>query len=130
MTSSLLLAILAASAQASVVEEKRIAAGAPAVSTVGAVNVKPKVDLNTLISHSDYPNLALRRSEQGTVKVRLTIDAGGSTTGCEVLSSSGSKSLDETTCRLLRQKAKFEPARDADGNPAISTVEYSHKWRL
>jgi TonB family protein len=68
-----------------------------------------------IISEDDYPAPALRNEEQGTVHIRLDVDETGAVRGCAVTRSSGSASLDETTCRLFQERAHFRPARDRRG---------------
>jgi TonB family protein len=68
-----------------------------------------------LISEDDYPAPALRNQEQGTVYIRLDVAETGSVRGCAVTRSSGSASLDETTCRLFQERAHFRPAHDKRG---------------
>ena len=75
-----------------------------------------------LISSDDYPPSALRNEEQGTVRVRLSIDTSGRVTNCSVTQSSGSSQLDSTTCRLLQRRARFTPARDNRGQPIADTI--------
>ena len=42
-------------------------------------------------------------------------------TDCSVTSSSGSSALDQATCRILRSRARFTPARDSSGNPTTGS---------
>jgi periplasmic protein TonB len=87
-------------------------------------------NLQGVFSNDDYPPSAMDNNEQGTVHVVLTIGTSGRVTGCSVSSSSGSRTLDQTTCRILSARAKFSPAQDANGNPIESTFSQSITWRL
>ena len=87
-------------------------------------------NLATYLSDFDYPVEARQRREQGTVSFRLTIGPDGRPTECVVTQSSGSAILDETTCRLMRERPRFTPARDRNGNPVSDTVEARIRWRL
>jgi TonB family protein len=89
----------------------------------------PRGTLAQLFSDADYPTDALRRHEQGKVDFRLDIDAAGAVAGCTVTHSSGSASLDEATCRILRERARFRPARDADGKARTDRFEGHIIWR-
>ena len=91
---------------------------------------KPRANLAGLITGEDYPPAAQRNEEEGTVRVRLTVGANGRVSDCTVTSSSGSSSLDSTTCRLLRSRARFTPARDNQGNPTTDTYSQSIRWQL
>ncbi|MBA2467405.1 MAG: energy transducer TonB [Sphingomonas sp.] len=87
-------------------------------------------NLQGLIRTSDYPSSAIEREEQGTVAVVLQIGANGRVSNCSVANSSGSKSLDSTTCRVLTSRAKFTPARDSSGNATTGTIRQRITWRL
>jgi TonB family protein len=91
---------------------------------------RAKANIPSLFSDEDYPASALRAGEQGTVRYRLEIGANGRVTGSAVTVSSGSAALDSTTCRLLRSRARFTPARDGNGNPVPDTAEGAVVWRL
>ena len=73
---------------------------------------------------------AIRAEEEGAVMVRLTVGTNGRVTDCTVTSSSGSRTLDDTTCRILRGRAKFSPATDNRGNPVSDTVNQRIRWVL
>ena len=81
-------------------------------------------------NESDYPNAARRNEEQGTVRVTYTVGADGRVSNCAVVQSSGSSSLDSTTCRIFERRFRYAPARDAAGNPVATTVRQSVTWRL
>ena len=86
--------------------------------------------LQGLFRSEDYPTSALEREEQGTVVVSMQIGTNGRLTGCNVTKSSGSRTLDSATCRVLRNRARFTPARDTNGNPTSDTKSQSITWRL
>jgi protein TonB len=88
-------------------------------------------EMRTLFSADDYPAEAQRRGEEGTVQAELAVDSSGRVTACTILRSSGSASLDSATCRVLQRRARFTPARDADGNPRADRVTTPPiKWQL
>ena len=86
--------------------------------------------LQGLIRNDDYPESAIQGDEQGTTVVSLTVGPNGRVTGCSVTSSSGSRALDSTTCRILTSRARFSPAQDSSGNPTTSTTRGVIKWVL
>jgi protein TonB len=47
-----------------------------------------------------------------------------------VSSSSGSRSLDNATCRILRSRARFTPAKGSNGQPMADTYSQRITWRL
>jgi protein TonB len=87
-------------------------------------------NLQGLIRSSDYPQSALDNEEQGTVAVQLSVGTNGRVTGCSVTKSSGSRTLDSTTCRILTSRAKFTPARDSSGNLTTGSFPQRITWRL
>lgn len=91
---------------------------------------KPKGNPGRWVTPNDYPSRALREEQEGVTTVRLTVDAGGKVTGCSVTGSSGSPLLDDTTCKKMQQRAKFDPATDGDGRPVASTYTQSVKWEI
>jgi TonB family protein len=86
--------------------------------------------LPQVFTSGDYPAEALRAGEQGTVAFQLEVGADGRVAACTVTSSSGSASLDTTTCRLLRERARFTPARDSSGKAVSDTVSSRATWQL
>lgn len=65
----------------------------------------------TAIAIDDYPASAMRRDETGTVTAEWDVAADGSVEMCRVVASSGSRDLDETTCRLITLRMIYDPAR-------------------
>lgn len=68
-------------------------------------------------SYKDYPKSAIRKDEQGVVTVTFTIGVDGRVGECRVSQGSGSRALDAVPCRLIEKRARFAPARDAQGAP-------------
>jgi protein TonB len=87
-------------------------------------------NLQGLISTDDYPQTALENEEQGTVSVRLGIGTNGRVTDCSVTGSSGSRTLDSTTCRILKSRARFTPATDQNGSPTSGSFSQRITWRI
>lgn len=127
------------SVRARVAEERRgKAAPAPVPASPIAAPVvpgqpskaEPMASITSLVSGQDYPSAALRAGEQGQVGFRLTVGTNGRVTGCAVTLSSGSAVLDSTTCRILRARARFRPARDSKGEPVEGTYGGALTWSL
>jgi protein TonB len=89
-----------------------------------------KGNLQGLITSDDYPESAIRNNETGRVTVRLSIGTNGRVTGCDVVGSSGSRTLDSTTCRILSSRARFSPAKLSNGSPTTDTYTQSIVWQL
>jgi protein TonB len=90
--------------------------------------VPEQVGLASLFSDEDYPVEALRRDEQGKVDFRLDVGKDGRVTRCTVTASSGSASLDSATCRLVAERARFQPKLDARGRPVRARYVSHLKW--
>jgi protein TonB len=90
----------------------------------------PRANIGSYISNDDYPVSALSRNEEGSVRFRLTVGADGRVTNCVITSTSGSAALDNATCRIMRSRARFTPARSASGDPTSGTVESSVTWTI
>ncbi|MCA1749233.1 MAG: energy transducer TonB [Sphingomonadales bacterium] len=90
---------------------------------------QPRNDAVAWVTYNDYPREARRNHMVGTTYFSLAVDAEGNVEDCTIVVSSGSELLDGTTCRLLSERARFMPARDAEGNPVaapwVSQVRYS-----
>lgn len=82
------------------------------------------------VTSDDYPAEAMRQGHEGTSGFRLAYDATGRTTGCEITSPSGHAELDEATCRLLIERARFIPGRDAEGAQIGGTYSNRIRWRI
>ena len=91
---------------------------------------RAKGSLVGLFSSDDYPNDALRRGDEGTVGVRLTIGTDGHASRCVVTASSHSPSLDAATCRILTERADFAPALDRRGKPTIDHYGQRITWQI
>jgi periplasmic protein TonB len=117
-----LLTLIAAFAQTS--------SAPPTPAGVPAVRARAKANLASLIREGDYPSKAMRKGEQGAVAFTLEVAANGRVTACRVTSASRSASLDEATCRIMTKRARFTPARDAQGNPVSDIVDSGLVWRF
>jgi TonB family protein len=91
---------------------------------------EPKGSMKGLISSDDYPAEALDHNEQGTVAMLIRVDDTGAISDCIIEKSSGFPILDNKTCELIRQRAKFQPARDRHGRPVASETHGHITWRI
>lgn len=82
------------------------------------------------ITDADYPEAAARSRAGGTVLVRYTVTPDGRATGCFSTRSSGNAELDHATCRLIERRFRFEPARNAAGEPVADVRYWEQRWWL
>lgn len=80
------------------------------------------------LKDSDYPHELSDAGIGGRVSVRYVVDERGRVGRCDITRSSGSAELDDTTCRLIQERFRFEPSRDARGYPVESVIVESHEW--
>lgn len=65
---------------------------------------------------------------EGTVSVRFLVWTDGRVRECRVTRSSGEPRLDAHTCALIRDRMRYDPARDDDGRPVPSWILENHTW--
>lgn len=82
------------------------------------------------LNFADLPPELRAEGFEGTVGVRYEVEVDGRVGACSVTASSGRESLDEATCRLIRKRFRFEPARDGAGRPSPSTIVETHTWAI
>lgn len=95
----------------------------------GGDEIAPRLRKGRL-KDSDYPKAAAEAGIGGTVGVRYLVETDGRVTNCTVTRSSGSGLLDATTCRLIEQRFRYDPSRDARGRPVRSLIVENHSWDL
>ncbi|MGP1281347.1 MAG: TIR domain-containing protein [Parasphingopyxis sp.] len=78
---------------------------------------------------SDYPSNILRNGEEGTSRYQVRVGANGIPTACFTIGSSGHFQLDARACNMVMSRARFQPARNAAGNPVPGLYSGSHRWR-
>jgi TonB family protein len=82
------------------------------------------------LSHKDYPVDAVINQRTGTARVRLEIKPDGSPSGCDVIDSSGVRSIDEATCLALLGRARFAPIRGPGDEPLAAVYSHTAVWTL
>ncbi len=88
----------------------------------------PPRQLRGRLSRSDYPRDLFEAGVGGTVSVKYHIDEEGRVDACAVTRSSGTRALDALTCRLIGERFRFDPSRDARGNPVGAYLVENHRW--
>lgn len=104
------------------------APAAPPPAAGGLRVARPTGNPGEWVTENDYPAKALREGAEGTTAFHLTIGGDGTVTGCTVTSSSGSAELDDLTCRLISQRARFSPALNAKGQPIEGSYNSRIRW--
>lgn len=98
------------------------------------VAVKPEPVMNpnpgTWATNDDYPKQSRRNKDEGIVHFLLMVSETGEVADCHILESSGFPELDAKTCELMRERAKFHPAKDAKGAAVSSQYTNRVRWKL
>lgn len=113
---------------ASAIPSARAPAG-PFVRAIASGPV-PRGSKASWMQDAEYPSAALRAEEEGSVTIRLAVASSGEVSTCEVVKSSGSRVLDAETCRVVKRRARYTPARDAAGQAVASVDQHSVRWAL
>ncbi|HYG30234.1 MAG TPA: TonB family protein [Allosphingosinicella sp.] len=90
--------------------------------------LRPPRWLRGRLRDSDYPRGLGEAGVRGRVGVRYVVETDGRVTNCSVTRSSGSSVLDDTTCSLIEQRFRYDPARDRYGRPIRSNLIESYEW--
>lgn len=94
----------------------------------GWMDEQPPEQIRGRLSISDLPDEIAETGGGGRVGVRYEVRADGRVGACRVTRSSGSRQLDDLTCRLIQQRFRFRPALDGRGRPVDSTLVENHDW--
>lgn len=86
----------------------------PQSAPSGPVRFNPRAAGDGYFPQPDYPPLALRNQQQGTVEIRIKVDDAGLVTSAEVQKSSRYSLLDDAALRIVKNRWKFPsgPVRD------------------
>lgn len=93
-----------------------------------ALASRAMANLSAFIKNSDYPGIAIAKGQSGRVQFVLLVGEDGRIADCTVIATSGVAALDATSCVLLRERARFTPARGSDGRPARDAVVNAIQW--
>jgi protein TonB len=118
------VALLLAAAQAG--EAREVPRG-PGDPPVPAVRARPLRPLPSLFSGYDYPLEAANFNVQGSVEFVLVIGANGRVRDCRIVRMSLIRVFGPATCDVLRRRARYEPARNADGH-AVEDMDTGHVY--
>lgn len=91
-----------------------------------AADTPPSIDPKQCVFN--YPKAALINEEQGTTTIKVSVDTTGKVTAAELVTSSGSRTLDKATVSVINT-CKFTPGIK-DGKPAAATTTINYVWSL
>ncbi|WP_162527219.1 energy transducer TonB [Sphingomonas solaris] len=82
------------------------------------------------LKQSDYPAESLEAREQGELTASFEVSETGRVENCRIIRSSGYLRLDDATCPLIEERARFRPATDAAGKAMRSADVRTWRWIL
>lgn len=94
------------------------------------VRAQPRTNLASYVGRADYPDSARAREEEQNVAFQLIVGPDGRVTSCSILGSVATSALANATCRIMRSRARFTPARDEGGNAVADTGIAIIRWTL
>ena len=81
-----------------------------------------------IIRNDDYPINMIERDEQGGVAALLRIDETGAISDCKAYQIEGHRDWEKIICRIVKKRARFNPARDASGKAVSSYILTPMIW--
>ena len=93
----------------------------------GGAASRPRL-LSGRIVNADYPRAAYRARAEGTVTVSYWVGVDGRASRCRTVRSSGHAELDAATCRLVVERYRYEPARNAAGEAIPYLTGWQQRW--
>lgn len=95
-----------------------------------AIAAKARNNPGEWITEADYKTSWINRGWAGNAGFRLQVGASGRVEGCQITRSTGFAALDEATCALVTKRARFDPARNGDGDKVSGTYSSSVRWQI
>lgn len=95
-----------------------------------AIGPKPRNDTSRWVTTDDYRSSWINRELTGVARFRVQVGADGRVKQCTVTSSSGHAELDRATCDLVTRRARFEAARDTQGEKTAGSFSSAVSWQL
>lgn len=80
-------------------------------------------------SAEDYPRQAIMAEVEGSVVVEIAVDPTGAPTDCTPIEIRPPHfGFEKATCKILMQRARFSPARNASGVAIPGTLRVQQDW--
>lgn len=93
----------------------------------GGIATEP-VQIRGRLSVDDFPFGLIGPGERASVRLSYLVETDGRVSTCRILRSSGFVEVDAMACRLIEQRFRYRPARNAAGEPVRAGVEETHTW--
>lgn len=93
----------------------------------GGIATGPR-QISGSLSVEDFPFGLIGPGERASVRLSYVVATDGSVTDCRTERSSGFPEVDAMACRLVEQRFRYRPARNAAGEPVRAGVTETHTW--
>lgn len=93
------------------------------------VSVPATGNMADFFHDTDYPWESIRSNGNGLTVVRVDIGADGRVVACDPVAGTNNPAFDNRACIILRNRATFSPARDANGTAIRSQLVVQIRWR-
>lgn len=88
------------------------------------------IDPASWFSPDDYPMDAMKQGIEGSVTFEVDVDAAGQPGACRIVVSSGSPTLDQRTCDIVRSRGRFVPATGPGGTSVAGRYRNRAIWKM
>lgn len=95
-----------------------------------AVPPRPATDPRTWLTIRDFGLAHSLSPASYTAVFRLVLDTEGKPMDCKLLEFAGNVDIEDHFCRALVRSARYEPARNAGGNPVRSVAVHVLSFRM
>jgi outer membrane biosynthesis protein TonB len=82
------------------------------------------------VTSDDYPLTAIFARAGGETHILVDVGANGIGSNCRVILRSGREEIDQTTCKVAAERARYTPALDSDGNPVAAPTYMVFRWEM
>jgi TonB family protein len=90
---------------------------------------QPYDDPRNRFTADDYPRDAVAQHIEADAITRVDVSAGGDVIGCKQLNAGSYRGFEQAACRVMK-RARFRPARDANGQSVSAPIMYDVVFRL
>jgi TonB family protein len=91
---------------------------------------RPEKPVRAYTSAYDYPGGAARAGVMGDVHALIAVSAKGRATDCRIVRSLGRRDLDQMTCKILKDRVPYVPAKTKAGEAIDAPSYYAFRWEL
>lgn len=95
-----------------------------------AIPAKIKESWASYVSSFDYPMKALFSRAGGESHILVDVGTDGRGSNCRVIVHSNNEEIDQTTCKVATERARYVPAQDVNGQPIAAPTYLVFRWEM